>query len=60
VSQRHNVVSRLEASSLPVVVAQPDERHVKRTVSALGWYDRHRAYNIWFKQRRRRLYCASP
>jgi len=30
-------------SSLPVVVAQPDERYGDRTVSVLLWYDRHRA-----------------
>jgi len=41
----------LEPSSLPVVVAQPDERHANRTASVLEWYDRHRAqYNIWFKR----------
>jgi len=40
-------------SSLRVVVAQPDERHAHCTQnsSVLGWYDRHRAYNIWFKRR---------
>jgi len=40
----------LVPSSLPVVVAQPDERHACRTV-LLEWYDKHRAY-IWFKRRR--------
>jgi len=38
--------------SLPVVVAQPDERHVNRIASVLEWYDRHRVCNIWSKQRR--------
>jgi len=36
--------STLGPSSLPIVVAQPDERHAKRTASVLEWYDRHRAY----------------
>jgi len=40
----------LGPSSLPVVMDQPDERHADRTVSVLEWYDRHRAYNIWFKR----------
>jgi len=26
-----------------VLVAQPDERHANRTASVLEWYDRHRA-----------------
>jgi len=44
--------STLEPSTLPVVVAQPDERHANRTASVLEWYDRHRAYyNIWFKRK---------
>jgi len=34
------------------VVTQSDERHANRTASFLEWYDRHRAYNIWFKRRR--------
>jgi len=42
----------MKTSSLPVVVAQPDERHANRRVSVLEWYDRHRAYNISFKRRR--------
>jgi len=42
----------LGPSSLSVVVAQPDERHADRTGSVMEWYDRHRAYNIWFKRRR--------
>jgi len=33
----------LGPSSLPVVVAQPDERHANRAASVLEWYDRHRA-----------------
>jgi len=33
----------LGPSNLPVVVAQPDERHANVTVSVLEWYDRHRA-----------------
>jgi len=41
----------LGPSSLPVVVARPDERHTNRTASVLEWYDRHRAYIIWFKRR---------
>jgi len=36
----------LGPSSLPVVVAQPDERHKNRTASVLEWYDRYRAYYI--------------
>jgi len=24
-----------------------------QTASAVEWYDRHRAYNIWFNQRRK-------
>jgi len=31
----------LEPSSLPVVVAQPDERYANRTACVLEWYDRH-------------------
>jgi len=34
----------LRPSSLPVVVAQTDERHADRKTSVLEWYDRHRAY----------------
>jgi len=30
---------------LPVVVAQPDERHSNRISFVLKWYDRHRAYS---------------
>jgi len=37
-----NAVSTLGQSSLPVVVAQPDERHANRTAFVLEWYDRHR------------------
>jgi len=41
----------LGPSSLPVVVAQPDERHVNKTDSVLEWYDKHRAYyNNWLKR----------
>jgi len=29
----------LWSSSLPVVVAQPDERHANRAASVLEWYD---------------------
>jgi len=36
----------LGPSSLPVVVAQPDDRLTNRAASALEWYDRHRANNI--------------
>jgi len=37
----------LGPSSLPVVVAQPDEKHANRAASVLEWYDRHKAlYNI--------------
>jgi len=32
----------LGPSSLPVVVAQPDERHANKAASVLEWYDRHR------------------
>jgi len=42
----------LRPSSLPVVVAYPDERHTNRTASLWEWYDRHKAYNIRFKRRR--------
>jgi len=38
------------------VVAQPDERHANKTASVLEWYDRHRAYNIWFKYRITKLF----
>jgi len=48
----------LEPNSLPVVVAQPDGRHANRTASVLEWYDRHRAYNIRFKRKRRKLLYA--
>jgi len=34
----------LERSSLPIVVAQPDERYANRRASVLEWYDRHRVY----------------
>jgi len=34
--------STLEPRSLPVVVAQADERHANRTASVLEWYDKHR------------------
>jgi len=41
-----NAVSHLGAKqSIPVVIAQPDERHANRTASVLEWYDRYRAYN---------------
>jgi len=45
----------LGPSSLPIVVAQFDERHANRTASVLEWYDKQRAYqyNIWFKRKRR-------
>jgi len=33
----------LGPSSLPVVVAQPDERHANSVASVLEWYARHRA-----------------
>jgi len=33
----------LGPNSLPVVVAQSDERHANRTASVLEWYDRYRA-----------------
>jgi len=36
-----NAISHLGASSLPVVVAQPDEKRANRTASVLEWYDRH-------------------
>jgi len=32
----------MEPSSLPIVVAQPDERHANITAAVLEWYDRHR------------------
>jgi len=31
---------------------QSDEGHANRTASVFEWYDRHRAYNSWFKRRR--------
>jgi len=31
----------LGPSSLPVVVAQPDERHANRTASLFEWYEKH-------------------
>jgi len=33
----------LEPSSLPVVMAQPDERHANRTAFVLECYDRRKA-----------------
>jgi len=33
------LISTMGRSSLPVVVAQPDERHANRTASVLKWYD---------------------
>jgi len=42
----------LGLTSLPIVLARPDERHVNRTTFVMEWYDRHRAYNIWLKRRR--------
>jgi len=42
--------------SIPFVVAQPNERNANRTATTvLEWYDKHRAYIIWFKRRRRLL-----
>jgi len=38
-----NAVSHFGPSSLPVVVAQPDERHANRAASVLEWYGKHRA-----------------
>jgi len=35
------------SSRLPVVLAQPDERHANRTSSVLEWYDGHRAYSTF-------------
>jgi len=32
------------------MLAQPDEGHANRTASVLEWYDKHKVYNIWFKQ----------
>jgi len=38
-----NAISYLGVrQSIPVVVAQPDERHAKRTASVLEWYAIHR------------------
>jgi len=42
----------LGPSRLPVVAAQPDERHTNRTGFVLEWYDRHKAYNICFKTKK--------
>jgi len=54
--------SILQPSSLPVVVAQPDERHANRAAFVLEWYDRYRAFgsneedasgiSIWVRRRR--------
>jgi len=33
------LIPTLGTSSLPVVVAQPDERHANRTASVLEWYE---------------------
>jgi len=49
--KRLNVFLILGPSSLPCVVAQPDERHANRTAFVLEWYDKHRAYNIWFNEK---------
>jgi len=49
---RKQIATRQSTNNINVVVAQPDERHANRTASVLEWYDRHRAYNIWFKRRR--------
>jgi len=46
-----NAIPTLGPSSLPAVVAQPNERHANRTASVKEWFDRHRAYNIWLKRR---------
>jgi len=35
------LIPTLGPSSLPVVVAQPDERHENRSASVLEWYNRH-------------------
>jgi len=43
----------LELSSLPIVVAHPDERHGNRTDSVLEWCDRHGVGNFWFKRGRK-------
>jgi len=45
-NRKVNAISHLEAKhSIPVVVAQHDERHANRIDSVLEWYDRHRASN---------------
>jgi len=41
----------LGPSSLPVVVAQVDERHANRIASVSEWYERHGAYNIYYNRR---------
>jgi len=50
-----NAVFHLGAKqSIPVVVAQPEERHANRTASILVWYeDTEHIVNIWFKRKRR-------
>jgi len=51
--ERHlKLFPTLGPSSLPVVVAQHDERHANSTATVMEWYDKHRAYSIWFKRRR--------
>jgi len=49
------VFPTLGPSSLPVVVAQPDENMQTEQLLWWEWYDRHRTYNIWFKERRSSL-----
>jgi len=49
----------LGPSSLPVMVARPDERYAKRTASVLEWYDRHKAQNnILFKRSSERAFAV--
>jgi len=36
----------LGPSSLPIVLAQPDERYAHRTVSVLEWYDGYRMQHL--------------
>jgi len=42
--------SILGPNSLPVVVAQADEKHANKTASVLEWYDRPRAYRVSHKK----------
>jgi len=46
----------LEPSSLPVVVAQSDERHANRAASVLEWYDRYKLSQNMLTNNKRKKY----